>query len=212
MRRGTRRGDGTGPLTGPSALRDLLDVGGLPPAVAPRRDLELHSITLVEGAESFCLNCGVMHENVGPLGGLDEAVALFRVEPLDRADCHGVLLVPNRKTLQAQPVRAPSVDHATGITRLGNGQFAVTGTARCSVPACALRSFGRMHFTHTAHDVRYKESTRYVINRKTGTTHRLAWSRTVPGPAKSSASPSPVRTDCGAAGSSARSRTWIVSG
>src|SRR5437764_5584384 len=75
---------------------DLADLRGLATAVAASLDLELHPVTLDEGAEAVHLDCRVVNEDVRPAIGGDEAVPLFRVEPLDRADSHGVLLEMSR--------------------------------------------------------------------------------------------------------------------
>src|SRR5262249_36499422 len=50
---------------------------------------ELHALPLVERREAGTLNRRDVHEHILPaVRGLDETVALGRVEPLDRSACH----------------------------------------------------------------------------------------------------------------------------
>src|SRR4051812_30201029 len=58
-------------------------------ALGTLRDLELDLLVLVEAAVATPLDGGEVHENIRAAVILgDEAVALLRVEPLDRACCH----------------------------------------------------------------------------------------------------------------------------
>src|SRR5437879_12303558 len=130
-----------------------------------------------------------MHEYVGAVRGGDEPVALFGIEPLDRADCHGVLLATKNA---GKPRRAgvPRCDHATGIMALSNGHCETSWRfcTRTGTPGRACGTRPRSVSTPS---------------RRAGSTQPIrypdlrACTRTVPGPAQSSASPSPVSTDCG---------------
>src|SRR5699024_3510428 len=70
---------------------DGADLLGLRPLVA-LADIELHALPLVEGAVAVHVDLAVVHEDVCAASvDLDESVALFGVEPLDRAlrhTCH----------------------------------------------------------------------------------------------------------------------------
>src|SRR5690606_31408435 len=74
-------------------LSDPTDGVGLAAAVAARRRLELDSVALVQGAETLSLDRAVVDEDVRPAIGGDEAEALLRVEPLDRALGHGTSML-----------------------------------------------------------------------------------------------------------------------
>src|SRR5262249_23085938 len=54
-------------------------------AFAPRHDVELHPLPLLEAPEAVARDRRVVHEHVALAGALDEPEALAGVEPLDRA-------------------------------------------------------------------------------------------------------------------------------
>src|SRR5699024_1160789 len=78
---------------------DGADLLGLRPLVA-LADLELHALPLVEGAVAVHVDLAVVHEDVCAASvDLDESVALFGVEPLDRALCHTCHLLCRPSTI-----------------------------------------------------------------------------------------------------------------
>src|SRR5690242_18178378 len=102
---GTEKGAGSSeptpfvqaPWRWPRACRrpsDPADGVGLAAAVASRRGLELHAVTLLQSPEAVHLDRAVVDEDVRPTVGGDEAEALLRVEPLDRALSHGTSMLP----------------------------------------------------------------------------------------------------------------------
>src|SRR5215207_10574073 len=87
-----RRGRLDEPAPYGSCLDSPYDVG-LAAAVAPRGGLELHAVALLQTPEPVHLDRAVVHEDVGPALGGDEAEPLLRVEPLDRALSHGTSML-----------------------------------------------------------------------------------------------------------------------
>src|SRR5262249_6162058 len=79
------------------------DAGGLR-ALRALGDLGLHVLVLLQAAVAGAVTLGVGHEDVGPVGAGDEAVALLRVEPLDGSLCH---VAPYRGWIRVRAVRYP---------------------------------------------------------------------------------------------------------
>src|SRR3954453_23928675 len=83
MPRSSGKQQGSGDDADQVGLRSLLALG----------DLELDTLVLLEAAIAVGLDRAVVHEDVGAVVHLDEAVALFAVEPLDDALRHDALLL-----------------------------------------------------------------------------------------------------------------------
>src|SRR3954469_7944878 len=83
MPRSSGKQRGSGDDADQVGLRSLLALG----------DLELDALVLLEAAIAVRLDRAVVHEDVRAVVGLDEAVALFAVEPLDDALRHDALLL-----------------------------------------------------------------------------------------------------------------------
>ena len=151
-------------------LGRLRDVGCLQ-ALGPFDDVELHHVSLVEGAEPFSLDCRVVYKDIGTVFAFDETVTFLRVEPLDFALHFGTFLLNTddgsrpRRLLElsahvrtiACPVRGvnrrrlPAVDSVHNAVdkqlelsfRLGTSLW-IVGSCRGSQGACAgLRRKGR---------------------------------------------------------------------
>ena len=73
-------------------LGDEMNVLGLRPLL-PLHDIELDFLSLLKSFVAFHLDCAVVEEDIRSAFGSDKAIALFAVEPLDRAYWH--LLYPS---------------------------------------------------------------------------------------------------------------------
>jgi hypothetical protein len=61
--------------------------------LGPRDDLELDTLTFVQGAETRALDRRVMDEHVAAFVSRDKAIPFFRVKPFDRTLCQGMILL-----------------------------------------------------------------------------------------------------------------------
>jgi hypothetical protein len=74
---------------GQIGLKELKIISRALAGPAIRHDFELELLAFREGAQPSALDSGDVHEHIGPAAlRLNEAEALFGIEPLDCTDCH----------------------------------------------------------------------------------------------------------------------------